>query len=568
LAAETPARAIRIGSCSGWHHARRGEVVRLPVILCAPFGVEALATHLGWRDLADRLAGQGHDVIRFDYEGTGLSPGDWLEAGAVARWEASIVSVIDAVRTALGADKIVLAGLRLGATLAAQVAQGRQDVAAFVALAPVVSGRRYARELKALAQMQGEAGSSGAGIAVYGYALPQATLDALATLEMSTLKAPAPQGLVAARNEGEAGLAKSWGFKACAFDDFERFAENPTHSQVPEALFKHLAQWCAALEQPAALGTAHFPAAVFTAPDGHIEEAVRFGAQDHLSGVLLRPATPDPRLGVVIANAGRNPAAGWGRQGMELARLAVQAGHVALLFDLSGIGDSLIPPESEGEVLYSDTHKNDLLSAVGALKAQLVERFFVVGACSSAYAALQVAAEIEGLAGLALINLLRFHWRKGESLDVADAQTSFRPTEAYGRRLFQRETWSRLIRGDIAVLPIAKTILGRVANRARQPLLALLDTLGLRPSREREALRWLEALDARKVRTTFIHGPEDPGVAEMTAYFGTDAKLLAPLAHVQWVKIDGGDHSFSSVQGRAIRDKLLLEEMAAVQPPA
>lgn len=569
MANEPAPLAVRIGNCFGWHHPRAGSVARLPVVLCAPFGVEALATHLGWRALADQLAASGHDVIRFDYAGTGLSPGEWLEPAALARWQAGIAEAIDALRNRTGAEQVLLIGLRLGASLAAAVAQDRADIAGFVALAPVVSGRRYARELKALAQMQGDAGLCPSGIAVYGYALPPDMMDALGALDLSKLPAPAPRGLVAARTEAEEALGAQWGFGTLPFEGFEAFAENPTHARTPDAVFAEVRAWCATLPAPASLDSADFPPAVFTAPDGHLEESVHFGRQDHLRGILLRPQSPASRVGVVIANAGRNPASGWGRQGMELARKVVAAGHVALLFDLSGIGDSLIPAGVEGEVLYSGTHTRDLLAAVEALRGRLVERFFVIGACSSAYGALQAASEIEGLAGLALINLLRFHWRAGESLDVATAQTNFRPTDAYGRRLFQRETWARLLRGDIAVLPIAKTVLGRVLRRAQQPLFSLLDRLGLRPSREREALGWLEQFDARKVRTLLIHCPEDPGVAEMSAYFGKDAKPLTRLVHVRWEKVEGGDHSFSSVAGRLERDAMLLAEIAAAaQPPA
>lgn len=569
MTSEAAPRAVVIGPSFGWHHPRRGEGVRLPVLLCPPLGVEALATHLGWRQLAEKLAAQGHDVVRLDYPGTGLSPGAWPAPEALAGWEASISAAIDTVRRRTGAPRVILIGLRLGASLAARVAAGREDIAALVALAPVVSGRRYARELTALAQMQGKAGESPSGIAVYGFELPGAFLSALEGVDLKALAQPAPRGLVAARTPGEEALAATWQFDAIPFEGFEVFTENPTHSAPPVAVFEHVGAWCAAFEAPAPLSNPVFGPARFEAVPGVQAEAVRFGAAGHLAGVLYEPEGERRNLGVIIANAGRNPASGWGRQGVELASTSARAGYPTLLYDLSGIGDSTRAADDADEPLYSSEHIRDVAAAAAALRARLVDRVMVIGACSGAYAALHAAPEIEGLAGLALVNLLRFHWRAGESLDVATAETAFRPTEAYGRRLFQRETWARLLRGEIAVMPIARTLLQRATRVVRRPALFLLDRLGLRVAPEREAWRWLRALDQRKVRTVLVHCPEDPGVSELTAYFGPEARELKPLSRVSWHRIDGGDHSFSRVEGRAELSALLIAEMQRLdQAPA
>lgn len=567
--AESAPRAVAIGDCFGWHHPRQGEANRLPVILCAPLGVEALASHIGWRDLAESLAAQGHDVLRLDYPGTGLSPGDWLAPHALARWEGSIARTIELVREGTGAARVILIGLRLGACLAARVAAARGDVEGVVALAPVVSGKRYARELTALAQMQGDAGKSPSGIAVYGFELPPALLADLGGIELKSLTTVAPAGLVAARSPAEEALAASWGFAAVPFEGFEAFTENPTHSVPPASVFAQVMSWCAARPDAPALTPLVLPAARFEDPQGTREEAIRFGAADNLHGVLFHKHPGEGRLGVIIANAGRNAAAGWGRQGFELATQTSRAGFPTLLFDLSGIGDSPRAPKAEGEPLYSTEHIRDVVAAARALKTRLIDKVVVIGACSGAYAAIHAASEIEGLAGVMLVNLLRFHWQPGESLDVVTAQTSFRPTDAYGRRLFQRETWGRLLRGEIAVMPIARTLLQRAARVLRRPASSLMDRLGLRIAREREAWRWLRALDQRRVRTVLVHCPEDPGVSEMTAYFGPDARDLKPLHHVSWHRIEGGDHSFSSVEGRAELSALLISEIRKLdQPPA
>ncbi len=72
------ATAIHFGTSGrelfGIYHA--AEVVspsRPAVLLCNPFGQEAVRAHRIYRILAERLARAGHNVMRFDYYATGDS---------------------------------------------------------------------------------------------------------------------------------------------------------------------------------------------------------------------------------------------------------------------------------------------------------------------------------------------------------------------------------------------------------------------------------------------------------------------------------------------------------------
>src|ERR1700755_3241688 len=66
------------GSLNGWLHTpvEAGDVA---LLICNPFGYEALCAHRALRVLAERAALAGAHVLRFDYRGTGdsgeLSPG-------------------------------------------------------------------------------------------------------------------------------------------------------------------------------------------------------------------------------------------------------------------------------------------------------------------------------------------------------------------------------------------------------------------------------------------------------------------------------------------------------------
>jgi pimeloyl-ACP methyl ester carboxylesterase len=120
------------------------------VLLCNPFGEEAVRAHRIYRVLASELAREGYASLRFDYSATGDSLGDGDEARAAA-WLDDVASAAAELRGASGARHLVAFGLRLGGTLAA-LATARRGLALrhLVLWDPVVDGAAYLRDLAAL----------------------------------------------------------------------------------------------------------------------------------------------------------------------------------------------------------------------------------------------------------------------------------------------------------------------------------------------------------------------------------------------------------------------------------
>ena len=100
---------------------RRGAAV----VLCPPLGSDYVGVYRVWRILAERLAGIGFDVLRFDYEGTGDSAGDPEEPGRLEAWFGNIERVVKEARELAGSSEVALVGLRIGATLALHAAASR-----------------------------------------------------------------------------------------------------------------------------------------------------------------------------------------------------------------------------------------------------------------------------------------------------------------------------------------------------------------------------------------------------------------------------------------------------------
>jgi alpha/beta superfamily hydrolase len=118
------------------------------VLICPPFGQEAIRAHRLMRVLADRLARTGVAVLRFDYHGTGDSPGDDAE-GELEGWRRDVCAAHEELRRLSGAAHVVWLGARLGASVAVMAAHaGKSDPARLLLWDPVVDGARYLAHLR------------------------------------------------------------------------------------------------------------------------------------------------------------------------------------------------------------------------------------------------------------------------------------------------------------------------------------------------------------------------------------------------------------------------------------
>lgn len=120
-----------------------GEDRRHCVVLCNPFGQEALRAHRMLKVLGDRLARAGYSVLRFDYFGTGDSDGQDDE-GDLRSWVGDVLLANEEVMRRSGYPEASWFGLRLGATLAAlATAQAPAAPQRVLLWDPVVDGPGY-----------------------------------------------------------------------------------------------------------------------------------------------------------------------------------------------------------------------------------------------------------------------------------------------------------------------------------------------------------------------------------------------------------------------------------------
>lgn len=135
--------------CGTYRPANTREALspKVPVLLCPPYGQEAIRTQRLFRALGDRLGAKGHAVLRFDFFGTGDADGSDTD-GSMAEWADNVVTAHEALQSLSGQSNVVWVGLRLGATLAARAsALAKQAPGKLVLWDPVCDGKAYLQEL-------------------------------------------------------------------------------------------------------------------------------------------------------------------------------------------------------------------------------------------------------------------------------------------------------------------------------------------------------------------------------------------------------------------------------------
>ena len=131
------------------HHPKRLRTRSSAVLLCNPMGAEAMHAHRLYRVLAEQLEQAGFTVLRFDYGGSGDSGGG-SECVSVSSWLNDILTAAGELGAVTSGKRLVIVGLRMGATLAA-LASSRLSLRArqIVMWDPVIDGLNHLHDLAA-----------------------------------------------------------------------------------------------------------------------------------------------------------------------------------------------------------------------------------------------------------------------------------------------------------------------------------------------------------------------------------------------------------------------------------
>ena len=562
---------VAFDGCFGWLHTPPDGLARdTAVLLCPGILKDAMLAHCSWRLLADRLAEAGYTTLRFDYPGTGDSCDEQVASagGHWPAWRASIERAADWLKSVSGARRLVLGGLRLGASLATLTAAQRRDVEGLLLFEPVTNGRTYLRQLVLEAELvNGAPAQRGQGIELRELSLSPSTLDDLQKIDLRVAALPARlQVAVFARTKGRAldECAEAWRQRGVAvalpgWQGLEPLVHHIIQEDDRLADFATALAWLKSTvpsqTSEEAIAT---PLPAQLNPPGCREEALCFGENGRLFGVLCRPAEGSASKVVIMGNAGRDPHYGAARQNVALARRLARLGIASLRMDFVGLGDS-IGPAGEEDVLSNVLRVErtpDLRAAIDALQRVGFETFILQGLCSGGYHAFHAALGDARVEGLILVNLPIFELPRGDVLSYIQHRDN--SPLYYLRRLVRPQSWTTLLEGRLDLRGALRGQWGRLRLAVSRRLRRLLERIGLADTVS-FAHRSMADLSARGVRTLFLLSP---GAGEVDAFareFGPAGEGLAGFRGAAMRIIDVMDHDLVRSAGREIAVKAMVD---------
>jgi pimeloyl-ACP methyl ester carboxylesterase len=549
----------------GWYHPVRAHRSDCGVVICAPWGFEESCVHRALRHWAEALAAAGYAALRFDYDGTGNSVGSDADSGRLQSWVSSIEYAAAEMRALSGAQHIVLAGVRIGGTMAMAAAE-RVGADGLILFAAHASGRLYARELRAFGRLMRAADDDlpneqpEAVEQVAGFMLSAATMRELSVLDPLANNLGVNAALVVPRDDVAADLTiadrlegQGAEVERASVPGYGKMMVDAHESLPPSAVIDVSVRWLRArypVTASAVASTVRVDEFCLVSPKVR-ETAVLFGGDRQLFGVASEPADPRDAIGtgVVFINAGSVHHIGPGRAYTTFAREWASLGFTVLRMDIGGVGDSGVRPGFADNHPYPNHAIDDIRVAVHWMLERGVSRVVVAGLCSGAHAAFHAGLEVDGLAGVMVINPIVFYWNPACALDVA-AWMNYAESRRYSKSAREMDSWMRLVRGKVNVryaLGVGYRRFVEVASGAAE---GIARRVGLSRNVE-DVGRDLARLSTRGVATLLVFSEGDPGLDFVRRRYSREVRLLERRAKNFAMRVvEGADHTFTRIDAR------------------
>ncbi len=585
----------------GLYHPPATAAGDLAILLCNPFGYEAMCTHRSYLKLAEELQRRGFPVLRFDYHGCGDSSGDDRDPDRMEAWRDSIHTALDELKALSGCTALGVFGLRLGANLALIAGATRSDVRALALWSPFATGRAFLREEQTVHKLRPldpkfdrpETRAPGE-IEALGFAISAQTVAGIEAHNVAGLAELKPRNaLILTRDTplqekrvadrlSELGAEVTYGTGAGyqpMMNDFitpiDTWAQvvgyferlrSPTFERNA-AVLKHLP-----LQTTSEVGSSTLASA------GVREHAAHFGPRNELFGVVTHAAREresSAKPTVLLLSGGVNHHVGQNRMYTRWARRWAAAGYTSLRLDLAGFGDGaeahgggegkLHCPESVGDVRVAMDYMGQLCGS---------RRFAIVGLCSGALLGFHVALEDERVVSLGLLNWTRFMLDPSTLASTAASGVQdigntaehrrYQSLRYYIQKAAGGDVWRRLIKGEIDARGIAGHLMRRTAERVRSELVHRLPVLGGGEAAATEFARDFRRLAARNVTSCVVYNGDEPILDVFREKLGPHLGRLMRSRNLQLELIDGTDHVFTPLWSQDHVFEVMTKHVVAI----
>jgi len=564
-----------------------GEDLSLPAVLvCAPWGWEETASYRCRRMLSRALAEGGHSTLRFNMPSVGDSSGAPGDPGRVEAWIAAVTNAATWLRHESGRSRLAVLGLGLGGLIALAAAGEGAPIDEMALWAVPGSGRRFLRETRAFARLQGwgqgrggESSLPEGWIEAGGFVLSAETVDALQRLEMPERVPGRLQRVLIMDRDGvsvDGGLGEALarrGVKvtSASGEGWQGMVYHPEHATFPSAGFERIAGWLA--------GSWDHGAAVDSGGESP-DEAAELLLELREGSLIERPldieqpfgrsfailAEPvgegDDELCVVFLNAGAVRHIGPNRNWVENARRWAARGVPTVRVDLEGIGeadgDRSAYPGVAG--FYDEVYAAQVGRVLDSLERRGIGRRFVcVGLCSGAYWSLQMADRDARVAAGVLLNSGAIVWHSGLGAE--------RALRLLAEGLLSRRSWAKLLRREVDLLDKARLLARVAAWRLRRALGSLWRHIGGRPDAppEDERLALFARLHASGKRIAMGFCSNEPVLAELRS--SGILERFDEWPNIVLDELPGEDHALGPIDAQRGAAALIDRELELARRP-
>ncbi|MHB2211553.1 alpha/beta hydrolase family protein [Methylobacterium sp. CM6257] len=510
----------------------------LAVVIVPPIGREASCACRALFEWAEALAAYGLQVLRYDPLGEGDSIGTAPDVEQWSCWVDGLRQAAEIARHETGARSLVLAGMRIGASLAL-AADKIVKPDGSILFAPIMEGQSWLNELRLSAALQGQL-VRGDGICIDGVTLNPSTVRRLSRLELSKLRATSRNTLlVGSYSEEQVSGLRGGALQAIPFDGYRKFFSDPHLNETPHGVFRAATTWLrelASATPPAAAAARTSDVRLLQAEWS--EEPVTFGAG--LRGVLTRPRHPSGSQAVIFGNTGGDPRASCGGFTTLACRALASRGIAALRFDFRSLGESG-PVGSARIHVYEACHVEEYRAAAGLLAQYDLTDITLVGVCTGGYHALRAVLAVDEFRHAIAINSWLV-WRPGTPLGFrAVRRRGILHTPRWADRWARRI--KRLLQGEIDFRSRASEILVRTKRVWRS---------FFEDAASRSVRLDLERASKRGKTFDLLVWDQDQVADDMRADFGTKFQRLSTINGVNIRLISNIDHPIRTPQSKQI----------------
>ncbi len=584
----------------GWLHRPAHGERDLALVVCKPFGYEAVCANRGIRAFAEMAAASGIACLRFDYLGTGDSADIDVKADQLDAWTEDVLAAIEELKLRTGISRVCLLGFRLGATIATLASARSPALAGLLLISPLVSGRRYLKELRntRLAAAMGSDAAAGAGadapapdgsIEVSGFLLSAATIHALGSVDLAQMALPSCRTLVI--DGASLPVARKW---SESFPSSARYVAlpgliemvmaMPQETQIPEEMLTEARAWLneisairsdprtasdsrksGSLKSVQAVDAENGSSILYLAgpemnPRSQISERpVWLHSDTRLFGIMTTPPIDEKRRrGVILLNAGATYHMGPNRMYVTLARQWARRGYYVLRFDLQGLGDSGTRNGQPDNEVFPPAALDDIRAAIEFMRSRHgVFDLSLCGICSGAYHALRAAAAALPITRILMINPQNFYWEHGAAIDTLTPAEVVMRSSQQRQRIFSPEAWKRVLSGQVDMTRLALIYVQRPLIAIGNGLRRVASSLNLRLPQDIGAE--LEEIVSRGIKVVFVFARGEAGLELLRVQGGSRLARLGDKCTIH--VIENADHVFSRADTREIMEHALSQEL-------